>query len=188
MLDKLREIIKAKSFAAAWEYCKDRNGPCGKAKWFGALQEVCHRKEGQTHGDERDKWRKRKEDASRERQEFAKRCEELKDDDGVNWNGHPSNVTDAVKGAAKRANQAGLYVTATTDGIHAPTSWHPSGNAVDVAGPVSAMISFQRAEAKRGYGKYRELFGPDSFYIKNGARFNSAFPDHGDHVHVAPTS
>lgn len=102
------------------------------------------------------------------------------------FNGYPSNVSRAVKRTIVRANRHGLYVTSTTGGTHSPTSWHYSGNAVDLGGTRSQMISFQKSEAKRGARKYNELFGPDSFYIKNGAVYEGAFPDHQDHVHVAP--
>lgn len=104
-------------------------------------------------------------------------------------NGHPGNVTREVKAAIVRATKAGLIVTSTTDLTHSPTSLHyrkPKGQAVDVAGPYDKMIAFQRSELARGAEHYLELFGPDSFYVKNGVKRSGAFPAHGDHVHVAP--
>jgi hypothetical protein len=100
-------------------------------------------------------------------------------------NGHPGNVTQDIKNFIYRAYKAGLYVTSTTGGTHASTSWHYHGRAVDVAGAYSKMVAFQNAEANRSPHSFLELFGPDSFYIKNGVRIGGAFPDHGDHVHGA---
>lgn len=102
------------------------------------------------------------------------------------FNGYPSNVSRAVKRCIVRGNEKHLYVTSTTGGTHSPTSWHYSGKAVDMASSRDNMIAFQRSEAKRGAHKYNELFGPDSFYIKNGVVYDGAFPDHQDHVHIAP--
>ncbi len=88
MLDFLRKLIESKSFAKAWEYCKGKDGPCKKQKWFGALQEVCRKKRDNSHGDEREKWEKRRADCEREKREAAKRCK-LKHQ-STNWpeNGH----------------------------------------------------------------------------------------------------
>lgn len=111
------------------------------------------------------------------------------------FNGCPTNVTDAVRKMIVRANRNGLYVTATTNGTHAPTSYHYSGRAVDVAAPMTAagiklMSDFQRKLVKEP-SKYVELFGPvNDAWVKNGVRFTE--PEgaelenqHDNHVHIA---
>jgi hypothetical protein len=50
-------------------------------------------------------------------------------------NGHPADVTWAVKRCIVRGVNAGLYTTSTTDGVHSKTSYHytkPLGKAVDM--------------------------------------------------------
>ena len=48
------------------------------------------------------------------------------------------------------------------------------------------MISAQNALLdKFGAGHFKELFGPDSWYVKNGVKYSGAFPAHGDHIHFA---
>jgi hypothetical protein len=110
-------------------------------------------------------------------------------------NGKPGNVTPAAKEFIVRAVNAGLYVTSTTGGTHAPTSYHyarPLGRAVDVAGPWEKMIAFQRAESAERAGIYLELFGPDNaVQVKNGQRFGFSEGQplenlHDTHVHGAP--
>lgn len=111
--------------------------------------------------------------------------------------GHPADVADQVKrviaAAYKFAELRGTVctVTATTNGTHSPTSHHyhrPLGWAVDLIFPtVQLMIDFmnwllEHAEA----GDFLELFGPDDWYVKNGDKIAGAFPDHGDHNHIAP--
>jgi hypothetical protein len=110
--------------------------------------------------------------------------------------GHPGNVTNAVKRVIGHAyDNFGLRVSATTDYTHSPTSWHyPSspqndgkhGAAVDLYGTTANMVKFQRRQRTRP-SYWNELFGPDDFYVKNGAVVDGAFPDHGDHDHAAPT-
>lgn len=113
--------------------------------------------------------------------------------------GHPANINDACKrlvaNAYKFAEQRGYVctVTATTDGTHAPGSWHnptPLGRAIDlIFATVAQMEEFQRFALEHtpdGADNFNELFGPDGFYVKDGSRVNAHFPDHGDHDHVAP--
>lgn len=113
--------------------------------------------------------------------------------------GHPANIDDACKRlvalAYKFAAERGTVctVTATTDGTHAPNSWHypnPLGHAIDLVFPtVSLMEEFQHFALEHtagGPADFHELFGPDAFYVKEGSIVNSAFPDHGDHDHIAP--
>jgi len=110
--------------------------------------------------------------------------------------GHPGNVTNAVKRVIGHAyDNFDLRVSSTTDFTHSTTSWHfpgspqndgEHGNAVDLFGRMEDMVGFQRRQKSRP-SYFNELFGPDGFYIKNGAVVPGAFPDHGDHDHVAPT-
>jgi hypothetical protein len=74
MLEFLRDLIDRKDFAAAWEYCKSRKNPCGRQKWFAALQEVCKKKAEQQHGAEREQWEKRRTDCERLKKENRKKC------------------------------------------------------------------------------------------------------------------
>jgi hypothetical protein len=113
--------------------------------------------------------------------------------------GHPGNISDEVKRvialANKFAHQKGYActVTATTDGRHAPGSWHnptPLGKAVDlIFATVGQMEEFQRfclEHTDDGADDFHELFGPAGFYVKEGQVVNAHFPDHGDHDHIAP--
>lgn len=111
------------------------------------------------------------------------------------FNGCPSNVTERIKTIVVAANKAGLYVTATTNGTHASTSYHYQGRAVDVAAPmdsagIARMVKFQRELASHPAG-FLEVFGPDNgACVKNGVRISlaegTALEDqHDNHVHVA---
>ncbi len=113
--------------------------------------------------------------------------------------GHPANINDACKRlvalAYKFADQRGYIctVTATTDGTHAPGSWHnptPLGHAIDlIFATVAQMEEFQRfclSHTSGGADDFHELFGPAGFYVKEGTVVNAHFPDHGDHDHIAP--
>jgi hypothetical protein len=118
--------------------------------------------------------------------------------------GHPANVADQVKRlialAYKFADQRGYVctVTSTTGGGHASLSWHyilhgrnELGFAVDlIFATAEQMAEFQRfllEHTDGGAGDFLELFGPDGFYVKNGIRYGGHFPDHGDHLHAAPS-
>lgn len=112
-----------------------------------------------------------------------------------NWNGHPALRSGRLRRTVKRANKRGLYVTATTNGVHATNSYHYQRRAVDVAGTFAEMCAFQRAEyarAKRmGFWRYKELLGPiNSLCILNGrpttiAEGSDLETMHDNHVHVA---
>lgn len=107
--------------------------------------------------------------------------------------GRPGNVNRRIKRTIRRATNAGLTVTSTTGGRHAPTSYHYSGQAVDVSGSVARMVAFQRAEYRRGLGNtgYLELFGPDNTAcLKNGRQIALGEGTlleqlHDNHVHLA---
>lgn len=115
-------------------------------------------------------------------------------------NGQPGNIGRACKRLIARAVLAGLVVTSTTGGKHAATSWHYSGDAVDLGLPAKLVGTaegrerlerFQRSEARRP-SRYRELFGPDNeANVKNGRRITLAEGSaldqlHDNHVHGAP--
>lgn len=120
------------------------------------------------------------------------------------FNGHPRNVTLAVRRVIVRGVNHGLVVTATTDGLHSATSFHHTkpGKAVDLgvepklAGTPEARkreVAFQRFLLKRfGARAFLELFGPDNAAnVKNGVQFT--LPEgaplenqHDNHVHVVP--
>lgn len=111
--------------------------------------------------------------------------------------GHPGNITNATKRVIGHAyDHFNLRVSATTDFTHSATSWHypyspqndgKHGAAVDLYGTLASMVDFQRRQ-KRRPTYFNECFGPDGFYIKNGSVYDGAFPDHGDHDHIAPTA
>lgn len=115
--------------------------------------------------------------------------------------GHPGDIADQVKRfialAYKWADENGAVctVTSTTGGVHSPTSHHyhePLGWAVDlIFATVDQMERFQTWCAERtpdGVDDWLELFGPAGFYVKNGQRIAGHFPDHGDHIHAAPST
>lgn len=116
------------------------------------------------------------------------------------FNGHPTNVTPAVKRFIRRGVRAGLVVTATTDGRHAPGSfhyqrWHNRGRGADMAAAmtrvgIAKMKKFYQREYRREKAhsgvQYMELFGPGRHYVKNGQRRPGQFPGHDNHVHGAP--
>lgn len=106
--------------------------------------------------------------------------------------GHPMVATQLCVCIAYGVVKFHLYVTATGDGTHATNSWHYAKppRAVDMAAAMTAqgieqMKKYQRFAARKWQATLLELFGPDSFYIKNGQRIAGAFPDHGDHTHTA---
>lgn len=118
-------------------------------------------------------------------------------------NGHPNNVTLAVKRVIVRIVNHGLVVTSTTDGRHAPTSFHftQPGRAVDAGHDpqtVSAVEGrrrkeeFQRDLLRRGARHFDELFGPiNNACVKNGVQITlvegtALEENHDTHVHVVP--
>jgi hypothetical protein len=106
--------------------------------------------------------------------------------------GHPVVAAQMTTVIAHGVVKFDLFVTSTGDGQHATTSFHftQPPRAVDLAAPmtpegIERMKSFQRFAAEKWSTTLLELFGPDSFFFKNGERHAGAFPDHGDHVHIA---
>ena len=96
--------------------------------------------------------------------------------------GLPRSLKTAIAVAVTKYDQV---VTSTNGGTHSPTSWHYSCRAVDIAGPYDGMIGFQKWLAENRGAGCLEIFGPDSYYYKNGSKYQGAFPAHGDHIHYA---
>jgi hypothetical protein len=86
-----------------------------------------------------------------------------------------------LNSAMHRAKDLGLRVTATTNGRHAPHSYHYLGRAVDVAGAPSAMRQFYR---EMSHTNPSELFYDPMGGMKHGRNIG-AIGGHGTHVHVA---
>jgi len=86
-----------------------------------------------------------------------------------------------LNAAMSRAGQLGLHITATTNGKHAPHSYHYLGRAVDVAGAPSAMREFYR---EMSHTNPTELFYDPMGGMKHGRNIG-AIGGHGTHVHVA---
>jgi hypothetical protein len=106
--------------------------------------------------------------------------------------GHPGVAAKLTTVIAHGVVKFDLSVTSTGDGDHDEDSFHftQPPRAVDLAAPMTAegierMKKFQRFAAEKWSTSLLELFGPDDFHFKNGARITGAFPDHGDHVHIA---
>lgn len=114
------------------------------------------------------------------------------------------DVTPRVKREIMRAIAVGCVVTSTTGGTHAPGSWHYQkssyrsssgkwrigGRAADLGGGRIALWRYYRDARRRERAKsspqFHELFGPGNEYVKEGRFYSGQFPDHTDHVHVAP--
>src|SRR5438046_5197563 len=92
-------------------------------------------------------------------------------------NGHPADVTWAVKRCIVRGINYGLYTTSTTDGVHSKTSYHytkPLGKAVDMGfNPgVDREEAVQQLMVKRFRSAFYEEFGPaNNLWIRNGVVF-----------------
>lgn len=106
--------------------------------------------------------------------------------------GHPGVAEQLRAVVAHGVEKFDLTVTSTGDGVHSETSFHFTRppQAVDLAAPMTTdgierMKKFQRFAGKKWSTSLLELFGPDDFHFKNGARIAGPFPDHKDHVHIA---
>ena len=104
--------------------------------------------------------------------------ETLSDDQLSDCNG---GFSPQLSSAMGRARELGLRITATTNGRHAPHSYHYRGRAVDVAGSPRAMREFYR---EMSHTHPTELFYDPMGGIKNGRQIG-AIGGHGNHVHVA---
>ena len=114
----------------------------------------------------------------------------------INWNGHPK-----IRGnwRLKRVIRYALYkydvyITSTSDGVHSPTSYHYSGQAVDFGSnrhtpKVRLHRGLYKKFKKKGW--FAELFGPvNKLFVKNNVRYTIREGDglessHDNHVHVA---
>jgi hypothetical protein len=83
--------------------------------------------------------------------------------------------------AMNRASALGLHITATTNGKHAPHSYHYLGRAVDVAGAPGAMRQFY---TEMSHTNPTELFYDPMGGMKHGRNIG-AIGGHATHVHVA---
>jgi hypothetical protein len=79
------------------------------------------------------------------------------------------------------------YITATTNGTHAPGSFHYIDEAVDWgAGSVSSMqTAAVKTRGHFGREHFLEFFSPCNWWIKYGVEYPGYFPGHGDHGHTA---
>lgn len=119
----------------------------------------------------------------------------------LRYYGIPSIANKACRKFIMRGYAAGLVVTATTNGRHAPGSYHYQKRAVDLGlrrGEIGTaygrhkMEKFQRSEfSKRGRYHHRELIGPinnriilmgRATVLAEGAALENA---HDNHVHGA---
>lgn len=103
----------------------------------------------------------------------------------IDWNGHPPVSNRRVRQVLRYAQRKhGAIVTSTTGGRHSPTSWHYQARAIDF---ICSDMAGAQEDLRRHFGEdyFLELFGPASFYVKNGSVIRAKFPDHDDHIHYA---
>ncbi len=110
----------------------------------------------------------------------------------IDWNGLPHLTYPPILKCLKVAlSVPGLFLTATTNGVHSPGSWHYQARAFD-GGSSGSRGESPECEAQQtlldtfGAESFMELFGPLGWYVKNGVKYSGTFPGHGDHLHVAP--
>ena len=108
----------------------------------------------------------------------------------IDWNGCPPLASRRMRKIVRLVlAETDCYVTATTNGSHAPTSWHYHGRAVDFGSSDPQNRPEREAQdllyRHLGSGFFLELFGPVDFYVKNGRRYSGQFPSHEDHDHAA---
>lgn len=107
------------------------------------------------------------------------------------WNGHPKLSSKALRAALLAVNRHVplLYVTATTDGVHASGSYHYQSRAWDGGSDRANNGPEKKAQKflldKYGPRHFKELFGPLPWYVKDGRVYPGVFPGHSDHLHVA---
>lgn len=110
----------------------------------------------------------------------------------IDWNGHPKLPLSRrkLRGAIKTVlHETSCYITATYDGRHTPTSWHYRKRAADFGSSGRGEKPEIKAQnlllRKYGARHFKELFGPDNWYVKDGVLHSGVFPGHSDHLHVA---
>lgn len=102
-------------------------------------------------------------------------------------NGCPNTLSDDEKEALAYVVVVHDQVcTATSNGGHSTTSYHYYSpcRAFDAAGVYYKMQEAQRGLRAKYGNAFRELFGPDAWYLKNGVEYSGVFPAHHDHIHV----
>lgn len=100
--------------------------------------------------------------------------------------GLPANLSEPMKEVvAYVVVEESQTITATSNGVHSPTSYHyyTPIRAIDWAGANMCAVQTRVYERFRSKG-FRELFGPCAWYIKNNGRYGGMFPAHGDHGHT----
>lgn len=130
---------------------------------------------------------------TRVRKRWEKAKEDHKAGKGIKFetwmlNGCPDVLSDDEEEALALAVVAHDQVcTATSNGGHATGSYHYYNpcRAFDCAGVYYKMQECQRDMREKYGSAFRELFGPDGWYIKNGSYVAAQFPGHSDHNHVA---
>lgn len=108
----------------------------------------------------------------------------------IDWNGYPALTHGPLLKAVRVAlTVPGLYITSTSGGTHATTSWHYVKRAFDAGSNDPSEKPEKAAQElllKRfGAHYFAELFGPCDWYVKNGVLYRGTFPKHDDHLHVA---
>lgn len=108
----------------------------------------------------------------------------------IDWNGCPPVGNRRVRKLARMVTEDPLcYITATTNGAHATTSWHYLKKALDwgSSDPTNRAEGrlADRMLARFGARFFLELFSPNNWYVKNGVKYSGQFPDHEDHGHGA---
>jgi hypothetical protein len=111
---------------------------------------------------------------------------------GIDWNDHPKlplRRHRLRKALAYALHNANVYVTATSDGVHAAHSYHYLKRAFDLGSNDSRNRPEAHAQEmlyrKFGAGYFRELFGPLDWYVKDGHFYHGRAPDVPNHLHVA---
>lgn len=77
----------------------------------------------------------------------------------------------------------GLPVTSTTGGKHTQGSFHYASRAADFG--LGAGGDALERWARQNAAHIKEFYGPQGWHIENGRVIQGAYPDHGDHYHLA---
>lgn len=111
--------------------------------------------------------------------------------------GGSANLMGAKAGMGVYAADAAGYGLSVSSGLRpgaitnaGNASYHGTGDALDLAGSPSAMMSFAKHAASK-YGSSLEelIYSPLGWSIKNGSKTAAyAVADHYDHVHIADTA
>jgi len=116
------------------------------------------------------------------------------------WTGVDPTLRDAVTKASIQLNED-LYVSATTNGTHAPRSYHYNGLAIDISRVNGKKFITLAPQIAQGIGnvtlsfipegRWREFIGPDFAFQFNASSIWSAdtrrhlILEHRSHVHIA---